>query len=43
VHVPATYDSAVRTKFAQLVTQGRRVPAATSFLVGLLVERDQRD
>ena len=38
------HDSAVRTEmFAQLVTQGRRVPAATSFLVGRLVERDQRD
>ena len=29
--------------FAELVTRGRRVPAATSFLVGRLVERDQRD
>ena len=37
-------DSAVRTEmFAELVTQGRRVPAATSFLVGRLVERDQRN
>jgi hypothetical protein len=27
--------------FADLVTRGRRVPAATSFLVGRLVERDQ--
>jgi triphosphatase len=38
------HDSAVRTEmFAELVTRGRRVPAATSFLVGRLVERDQRD
>ena len=29
--------------FADLVTSGRRVPAATSFLVGRLVERDQSD
>jgi CHAD domain-containing protein len=37
------HDSAVRTEmFAQIVTHGRRVPAATSFLVGRLVERDQR-
>jgi CHAD domain-containing protein len=37
------HDSAVRAKmFAALVTHGRRVPAATSFLVGRLVERDQR-
>ena len=36
-------DSSVRTDmFADLVTQGRRVPAATAFLVGRLVERDQR-
>lgn len=38
------HDSAVRGKmFAELVTRGRRVPATTSFLVGRLVERDQRD
>jgi CHAD domain-containing protein len=38
------HDSAVRAEmFAHLVTRGRRVPAATSFLVGRLVERDQRD
>jgi len=37
------HDSAVRTEiFSALVTQGRRVPAATSFLAGRLVERDQR-
>jgi CHAD domain-containing protein len=37
------HDSAVRTEmFAELVTHGRRVPAATSFLIGRLVERDQR-
>jgi CHAD domain-containing protein len=37
------HDSAVRTEiFSALVTHGRRVPAATSFLVGRLVERDQR-
>ena len=37
-------DTAVRSEmFAELVTRGRRVPAATSFLVGRLVERDQRD
>ncbi len=42
-HVLGEYhDSAVRTGlFAKLVTSGRRVPAATSFLVGRLVERDQ--
>jgi len=38
------HDSAVRTEmFAKIVTHGRRVPAATSFLVGRLVERDQRN
>ena len=37
------HDSTVRAKrFAELVTTGRRVPASTSFLVGRLVERDQR-
>ena len=37
------HDSAVRTEmFGDIVTHGRRVPAATSFLVGRLVERDQR-
>jgi len=37
-------DTAVRSEiFAELVSRGRRVPAATSFLVGRLVERDQRD
>jgi CHAD domain-containing protein len=37
-------DSAVRAgMFADLVTRGRHVPAATSFLVGRLVERDQRN
>ena len=36
-------DSFVRAAmFADLVTRGKRVPAATSFLVGRLVERDQR-
>jgi len=36
------HDSTVRAKrFAELVTTGRRVPAATTFLVGRLVERDQ--
>jgi CHAD domain-containing protein len=35
-------DSTVRAeRFADLVTRGRRVPAATSFLVGRLVERDE--
>jgi CHAD domain-containing protein len=44
-HVLGEYhDSTVRAGlFAELVTSGRRVPAATSFLVGRLVERDQRD
>ena len=44
-HVLGEYhDSTVRAgSFAELVTRGRRVPAATSFLVGRLVERDQRD
>ncbi len=44
-HVLGEYhDSAVRAGlFADLVTRGRRVPAATSFLVGRLVERDQTD
>ena len=44
-HVLGEYrDSTVRAKlFADLVTSGRRVPAATSFLVGRLVERDQSD
>ena len=38
------HDSTVRGEmFAELVTRGRRVPAATSFLVGRLVERDQRE
>lgn len=37
------HDSTVRgDMFAELVTRGRRVPAATSFMVGRLVERDQR-
>jgi CHAD domain-containing protein len=37
-------DSAVRAgMFADLVTRGRHVPAATSFLVGRLVERDQHN
>ncbi len=37
------HDSTVRTeKFAQLVTSGRQVPAATSFAVGRLVEREQQ-
>jgi CHAD domain-containing protein len=42
-HVLGEYhDSTVRAGlFAELVTSGRRVPAATSFLVGRLVERDQ--
>jgi len=36
------HDSTVRSKrFAELVTTGRRVPAATTFVVGRLVERDQ--
>ncbi|MES1263152.1 MAG: CHAD domain-containing protein, partial [Peristeroidobacter soli] len=36
------HDSTVRAeRFAELVTNGRRVPAATSYLVGRLVERDQ--
>jgi CHAD domain-containing protein len=44
-HVLGEYrDSTVRAKlFADLVTSGRRIPAATSFLVGRLVERDQSD
>ncbi len=44
-HVLGEYhDSTVRAGlFADLVTRGRRVPAATSFLVGRLVERDQGD
>ena len=44
-HVLGEYnDSTVRARlFADLVTRGRRVPAATSFLVGRLVERDQSD
>jgi CHAD domain-containing protein len=44
-HVLGEYhDSSVRAEqFARLVTSGRRVPAATSFLVGRLVERDQSD
>jgi CHAD domain-containing protein len=44
-HVLGEYhDSAVRAElFAKLVTSGRRVPAATSFFVGRLVERDQSD
>jgi triphosphatase len=38
------HDSTVRaTMFADLVTRARHVPPATSFLVGRLVERDQRD
>ena len=38
------HDSTVRAgMFADLVTRGRHVPAATSFLVGRLVERDQRE
>jgi len=38
------HDSTVRGEmFAELVTRGRRVPATTTFLVGRLVERDQRD
>jgi CHAD domain-containing protein len=42
-HVLGEYhDSTVRAgMFAELVTNGRRVPAATSFLVGRLVEREQ--
>jgi CHAD domain-containing protein len=42
-HVLGDYhDSTVRAgMFAELVTNGRRVPAATSFLVGRMVERDQ--
>jgi CHAD domain-containing protein len=37
------HDSTVRSeKFAELATTGRRVPASTSFMVGRLVERDQR-
>ena len=42
-HVLGEYhDSTVRAGlFAEIVTSGRRVPAATSFLVGRLVERDQ--
>jgi CHAD domain-containing protein len=42
-HVLGEYhDSAVRAgSFAELVSSGRSVPAATSFLVGRLVERDQ--
>jgi CHAD domain-containing protein len=37
------HDSTVRSeKFTELVTTGRRVPASTSFMVGRLVERDQR-
>jgi CHAD domain-containing protein len=42
-HVLGEYhDSAVREElFEELVTSGRRVPAATSFFVGRLVERDQ--
>lgn len=40
----AYQDSVVRAEmFADLVTRGRRVPAITSFLVGRLVERDQRE
>ena len=36
------HDTTVRAqRFAELVTTGRRVPAATTFLVGRLVERDQ--
>ncbi|HEY6123032.1 MAG TPA: CHAD domain-containing protein, partial [Steroidobacteraceae bacterium] len=44
-HVLGDYhDSTVRAGlFAELVTRGRNVPAATSFLVGRLVERDQSD
>ena len=44
-HVLGEYhDSTVRAGlFAELVTQGRSVPGATSFLVGRLVERDQSD
>ena len=38
------HDSSVRAgMFADVVTRGRHVPAATSFLVGRLVERDQRE
>ena len=38
------HDSFVRGEmFAELVTHGRRVPAATSFLAGRLVERDLRE
>jgi CHAD domain-containing protein len=42
-HVLGEYhDSTVRAGlFTELVTKGRRVPAATSFLVGRLVEREQ--
>ena len=42
-HVLGEYhDSTVRAGlFAELVTSGQRVPAATSFLAGRLVERDQ--
>lgn len=37
------HDSSMRSeRFAKLVTTGRRVPAATSFIVGRLVERDQQ-
>jgi CHAD domain-containing protein len=37
------HDSTVRSeRFAELATTGRRVPASTSFMVGRLVERDQR-
>ncbi|HEU4778360.1 MAG TPA: CHAD domain-containing protein [Steroidobacteraceae bacterium] len=44
-HVLGEYhDSTVRAGlFTELVTSGRLVPAATSFLVGRLVERDQSD
>ena len=44
-HVLGEYhDSTVRAEmFTEIVTRGRRVPAATSFLVGRLVERDQND
>ena len=44
-HVLGEYhDSTVRAEmFTEIVTRGRRVPAATSFLVGRLVERDQSD
>lgn len=44
-HVLGDYhDSTVRAGlFTELATNGRRLPAATSFLVGRLVERDQSE